>query len=435
LNQLTDAALKLPDNFSLHRKLKRLFQGHAAMAAGKQPVDWGCAEMWALGSLLLEGTAVRLTGQDVERGTFSQRHAVLHDVQRGTRYVPLEHLGSDQGRFTIVNTMLSELGVLGFEYGFSSADPWTLVVWEAQFGDFANGAQPIIDQFIAAAESKWQRMSGIVLLLPHGYEGQGPEHSSARLERFLQLAAENNLQICNPTHPAQYFHLLRRQMHRNFRKPLIVMSPKSLLRYEPSFSSLGDFTSGSFRVVIDDPAAQRPENIRRLVLVSGRFFYPLLAARDKTSAKDVALVRVEQLYPFPHEELRKIFERYGQVEEVVWVQEEPRNMGAWSFMEPRLRGLLAEGCSLIYQGRSEAASPATGSFNVHRAEEAALIKRALGRTVSQSSQVEARDKAATAAAPSVAAGGTAGLPRSAPSPSNGDGQQVKQAAQGSAHVS
>jgi 2-oxoglutarate dehydrogenase E1 component len=277
--------------------------------------------------------------------------------------------------------MLSELAVLGFEYGFSSADPHTLVLWEAQFGDFANGAQPIIDQFIASAEAKWQRMSGIVLLLPHGYEGQGPEHSSARLERFLQLCAQNNLQVCNPTHPAQYFHALRRQMHRSFRKPLVLLTPKSLLRDERSASELTDFTEGSFRPVIDDPAAPDRNRVWRLVLCSGRVFYALQAARKQPKTDGTALVRVEQLYPLPREELQAVLARYRRADEVVWAQEEPRNMGAWSFIEPRFRELLPENGVLSYQGRAEAASPATGSLGLHEVEERALVEKALGAGV------------------------------------------------------
>jgi len=377
LHQVTASAARLPADFTLHHKLQRLLDARAEMAAGTKPIDWGCAELWAIGSLLLEGIGVRLTGQDVERGTFSHRHAVLHDFARGTRYVPLEHLAVDQGRFTTVNTMLSELAVLGFEYGFSSADPHTLVMWEAQFGDFANGAQPIIDQFIATSETKWQRMSGIVLLLPHGYEGQGPEHSSARPERFLQLCAQSNVQVCNPTHSAQYFHLLRRQMHRNFRKPLVLLTPKSLLRDERSASPLTDFTEGSFRPVIDDPAAPDCDRVRRVVLCSGRLFYTLQSARDEQAADQIALVRVEQLYPLPREELQTVFSRYRRADEVVWAQEEPRNMGAWSFMEPRLRELLPETCVLEYQGRDEAASPATGSFGQHEVEEGRLVEQTL----------------------------------------------------------
>ncbi|HJS06153.1 MAG TPA: 2-oxoglutarate dehydrogenase E1 component, partial [Pirellulales bacterium] len=381
LRRVTETAARVPAGFHLHRKLNRLLEARAAMAAGTRPVDWSCAELWAIGSLLLEGIGVRLTGQDVERGTFSHRHAVLHDFEHGTRHVPLEHLAEEQGRFTTVNTMLSELAVLGFEYGFSSADPHTLVLWEAQFGDFANGAQPIIDQFIASAEAKWQRMSGIVLLLPHGYEGQGPEHSSARLERFLQLCAQNNLQVCNPTHPAQYFHALRRQMHRSFRKPLVLLTPKSLLRDERSASELTDFTEGSFRPVIDDPAAPDRNRVWRLVLCSGRVFYALQAARKQPKTDGTALVRVEQLYPLPREELQAVLARYRRADEVVWAQEEPRNMGAWSFIEPRLRELLPENGVLSYQGRAEAASPATGSLGLHEVEERALVEKALGAGV------------------------------------------------------
>ncbi len=380
LRRLTEAMSRLPSDFHMHSKLSRFFEARAAMAEGKSPIDWSCAEAWAIGSLLLEGKAVRLTGQDVERGTFSHRHAVIHDVTTGATYVPLAHVGEKQASFTIINTMLSELAVLGFEYGYSAADPQTLVMWEAQFGDFANGAQAIIDQFIVSGESKWQRMSGIVLLLPHGYEGQGPEHSSARLERFLQLSAESNLQVCYPTHPAQYFHALRRQMHRTFRKPLVLMTPKSLLRDERSASRLDDFTSGEFRLVIDDPAKPERDSVRRLVLCTGHVFYALQQARDEQAASDIAIVRIEQLYPFPKAELQAIIARYRRATEIDWVQEEPRNMGAWSFMEPRLMQLLPDACVLTYQGREESASPATGSFRLHQVEERAFIHRALQRS-------------------------------------------------------
>jgi 2-oxoglutarate dehydrogenase E1 component len=379
LRRLTDAMTRLPPDFHLHSKLKRFFESRAAMAGGKSPVDWSCAESWAIGSLLREGKGVRLTGQDVERGTFSHRHAVLHDAKTGATYVPLAHLSEDQASFAVINTMLSELAVLGFEYGYSSADPHTLVMWEAQFGDFANGAQTIIDQFVASGESKWQRMSGMVLLLPHGYEGQGPEHSSARLERFLQLCAEDNLQVCYPTHPAQYFHVLRRQMQRTFRKPLILMTPKSLLRDERSASRLDDFTSGEFRLIIDDPAKPDRDSIRRLVLCTGHVFYALQHAREEQAATDIALVRIEQLYPFPKADLQAIIARYRRATELYWVQEEPRNMGAWSFMEPQLLELLPDACVLNYQGREESASPATGSFRLHQIEEQAFISRALQR--------------------------------------------------------
>ncbi|HEX5103178.1 MAG TPA: 2-oxoglutarate dehydrogenase E1 component [Pirellulaceae bacterium] len=379
LATITQRMTQMPQGFQLHRKLRRSQEARAAMARGEKPIDWSCAEAWAIGSLLLEGTPVRLTGEDTERGTFSHRHAVLHDERTGEPYVPLQHLAEDQAAFTVINTMLSELGVLGFEYGYSSADPWTLVIWEAQFGDFSNGAQPIIDQFIASAEAKWQRMSGIVLLLPHAYEGQGPEHSSARLERFLQLCAEDNLQVCYPTRSAQYFHLLRRQMRRNFRKPLIVMSPKSLLRDERAASALAEFSDGTFKPVIDDRAHPDREQARRLLLCSGRIYFTLEAARREHSLNDVALARVEQLYPLPRTELKTLIAHYPNLEEIAWVQEEPRNMGAWTFIEPQLRDLLPEGCELVGHSRPAAASPATGSFRTHQAEELALVERALGR--------------------------------------------------------
>jgi 2-oxoglutarate dehydrogenase E1 component len=273
--------------------------------------------------------------------------------------------------------MLSELAVLGFEYGFSWADPRNLVIWEAQFGDFVNGAQPVIDQFLASAESKWQRMSGLVLLLPHGYEGQGPEHSSARLERFLQLCAENNIQVCNPTHPAQYFHALRRQIHRKFRKPLVLFTPKSLLRDERSGSRIEEIAEGGFRLVIDDPAAPDRDQVRRLLFCSGKVYFTLAAARDKHGRHEAAIVRVEQLYPFPKPELQAVLARYRRTQEVCWVQEEPRNMGAWNFMEPRLREILPDTCVLSFHGRDEAASPATGSFRMHQIEEEAFVNEAL----------------------------------------------------------
>ena len=377
--RVTDRYLHPPERFAMHSKLQRQFKQREEMTKGEKPVDWGCAEMWAIGSLLLEGTPVRLVGQDSERGTFSHRHAVLHDVETGERYIPLERLAKDQAQFTIINTMLSELAVLGFEYGFSSADPHTLVIWEAQFGDFVNGAQPIIDQFIVSAESKWQRMSGLVLLLPHGYEGQGPEHSSARLERFLQLCGDENIQVCYPTQSAQYFHLLRRQMRRNFRKPLVVMAPKSLLREPRAGSSLADFTEGSFRLVIDDPQQPDSRLIRRLLLCSGRVFFPLQHARGEREIDSVAIARVEQLYPFPAEEISALLRRYRGIEELCWVQEEPKNMGAWSYIEPRLRSLLPEGVVLKYAGREEAASPATGLHHLHEMEEETLLSEALGK--------------------------------------------------------
>src|SRR5579862_1621940 len=313
LAQVMDGARCTPPGFATHPKVQRLYDQRAEMLAADGRIDWGCAEMLAIGSLLIEGTAVRLSGQDSGRGTFSHRHAVLHDINTDRHYVPLDHLADKQGRFAIIDSMLSEEAVLGFEYGHSQADPHTLVMWEAQFGDFANGAQVIVDQFIAAGESKWQRMSGLVLLLPHGYEGQGPEHSSARLERYLQLCAENNMQVCNLTTPAQYFHALRRQIHRNFRKPLIIMSPKSLLRHRLAVSSPRDLTEGSFQPVIGDAAPTTPGDVRRVLLCSGKVYYDLLVARRERDISDTAIVRVEQLYPFPATEVSTALQLYPAV--------------------------------------------------------------------------------------------------------------------------
>ena len=387
LREVAAAFARFPAGFTPHPKAARLMEARAAMTEGGR-IDWGCAEALAIGSLLLEGIPVRMSGQDTSRGTFSHRHAVLHDVESGTRYVPLDHIRQGQARFMILDSMLSEYGVLGFEFGMSLADPRQLVVWEAQFGDFANVAQVVIDQFISSSESKWQRTSGIVLLLPHGYEGQGPEHSSARLERFLQLCAEDNMQVCNLTTPAQYFHALRRQMHRSFRKPLIVMSPKSLLRHKLAVSPLGEFTEGTFRTVIDDVAiegapeagvrVERPR-VRRILLCSGKVYYELLAGRRERDDDTIAIVRVEQLYPFPGKELEAVFAAYPNARQVCWVQEEPWNMGAWHTMYRRLRRVLPEGRELSYVGRAEAASPATGSYKVHQAEERDLVMNALAR--------------------------------------------------------
>jgi len=368
----------LPEGFTPHKQVQKLLERRQEMVANGQGIDWGCAEALAYGTLLLEGIPVRLCGQDTARGTFSHRHAVLHDFETGEKYVPLNHVSPEQAAIEDVNSNLSEAGVLGFEYGMSSADPRRLVVWEAQFGDFSNGAQVIIDQFIASAESKWQRLSGLVLLLPHGYEGQGPEHSSARLERFLQLCAEGNMQVVNCTTPAQFFHVLRRQMHRAFRKPLVVMSPKSLLRHPACVSALGEFTDESFQLVLDDGAELPPRQIRTLLLCSGKVFYTLDRGREERVIDDVAIVRLEQLYPFPTSELATIVARYPNVDDVRWVQEEPENQGAWSFVRPHLERMLGV-LPLRYVGRDEGASPATGNYKVHQAEERALVDQALKR--------------------------------------------------------
>jgi 2-oxoglutarate dehydrogenase complex dehydrogenase (E1) component-like enzyme len=345
-----------------------------------EAIDWGLAELLAYGSLVCEGTPVRLSGQDSERGTFSHRHAVLVDFDTGIHYLPLSQLREGQASFSVYNSPLSEFAALGFEFGYSLDDPDTLVIWEAQFGDFANGAQIIIDQFLAATEAKWERMSGLVLYLPHGYEGQGPEHSSARLERFLQLCAEENMQVANCTTPAQLFHLLRRQMKRDFRKPLIVMTPKSLLRHRLAVSSVADLAEGAFHEVLDEPAPLAPARVTRLLLCSGKVYYDLLTEREQRGLTDVTITRVEQLYPFPAEELNEVVTRYQQAAEVVWVQEEPRNMGSWSFVHERLSPLLRSGQSLRYAGRDEQASPAVGSQKIHQQEQLELIDQAFNRT-------------------------------------------------------
>jgi len=332
---------------------------------------------------VLEGTAVRLSGQDSGRGTFSQRHLAFYDSETGKRYIPLQHVAPDQARFDVYDSSLSEYAVLGFEFGYSVADPLTLVIWEAQFGDFANGAQVIIDQFLASGETKWLRMSGLTLLLPHGYEGQGPEHSSARLERYLQLCAEHNMSVCNLTTPANYFHALRRQLKRNFRKPLVIMTPKSLLRHKLAVSPLAEMADSThFRPVlceVDELAAH--DQVRRVVLCSGKVYYDLLAARREAGVKDVAIVRLEQLYPFPEVTLAKVLGPYTKAE-VVWCQEEPDNMGAWTFVDRRIEHALKQlgGAARrpSYVGREEAASPATGLAKVHAQQQAGLVQEALG---------------------------------------------------------
>ncbi len=379
LDACARALLEVPAGFQVHPKLKRMFEQRVQSVLSGGELDWGTAESLALGTLLQEGVTVRLTGQDSERGTFGHRHAVLHDVENGARYTPLAKLAPEGTRFIIANSLLSEAGVLGFEYGYSTVDPNRLAVWEGQFGDFANSAQVIIDQFIASGEKKWSRASGLVMLLPHGYEGKGPEHSSARLERFLQLCAEDNLQVCNLTTPAQYFHALRRQIRRGFRKPLIVMSPKSLLRHPKCVSALDTLVSGEFQTLIDDPAfgpgARDPKSARRVLLCCGKVYYTLLEAREDHGFDDVALVRVEQLHPFPFDALRDTLGRYA-TNEIVWVQEEPWNMGAWSYVSDRVTRVLPEGRSVRYVGRPESASPATGSYRLHEEEQAEFVREA-----------------------------------------------------------
>jgi 2-oxoglutarate decarboxylase len=373
-----------PPGFHLHPKLKTFIDRRKAALDGA-PVDWALAEALAFGSLVLEGTPVRLSGQDSARGTFSQRHLAFFDSEDGHEYIPMKHLAPDQARFDVFDSSLSEYAVLGFEFGYSVGDPLTLVLWEAQFGDFANGAQIMIDQFITCAEMKWGQPSGLVLLLPHGYEGQGPEHSSARIERFLILTAENNIQLANCTTPAQYFHLLRRQMYggpdrRGVRKPLVVFTPKSLLRHPRVVSTRDEFLRGSFREVLPDPADTPPDRIARVLLCSGKIFWELVAARDERERNDVAIIRIEQLYPFPAEEVRQLLARYPDSSEVIWVQEEPRNMGPWRFMREQIQPLLDETRRrLRYVGRADSASPATGSYKRHLEEQAAVIDGAFAR--------------------------------------------------------
>ena len=379
LERIARGLARVPDGFNWHRRLKKLMQARAGMVLEDRDIDWGCGEALAIGSLLLEGTPVRFSGQDTGRGTFSHRHSIYVDQESGEPYVPLNHLDPQQNLLHMINSPLSELAALGFEYGYSSADPWTLVVWEAQFGDFVNGAQVVIDQFLASGEYKWRRMSGLVMLLPHGYEGQGPEHSSARLERFLELCAEDNLQVCNLTTPAQLFHALRRQIHRDFRKPLIIMSPKSLLRHKGAVSRVSDFTNGRFQEILDEVELANPQAVRRLLLCSGKVYYSLIEARRAQLIEDAAVIRLEQLYPFPSRALRHLVASYSNAQQVTWVQEEPENMGAWRHIRHRLEENLPANARLSYAGRPEAASPATGMHTVHEQEEQALIDQALGQ--------------------------------------------------------
>ena len=367
----------LPDNFHVHPKLRRVIQQRSATAAGSAPLDWATAELLALATLAADGYRVRFSGQDVQRGTFSQRHAVLHDVEDGQTHTPLQHISPHQAPVEIINSPLSEAGALGFEYGYSLVFPDGLVMWEAQFGDFANAAQVIIDQFIASAEDKWRHLSGLVMLLPHGFEGQGPEHSSARLERFLQLAAEDNLQIVVPSTPAQYFHVLRRQAVRRWRKPLVVFTPKSLLRHPAVVSPLDDCTQGRFRRVLPDALVPRGP-VSKVLIASGKIYYDLLDARTKRERTDVALVRLEQFYPFPEAELAAVLKAHPEITRVGWVQEEPENMGAWPFLRYRYGHKLLGRWDLDGISRPSSASPATGSSGAHRLEQQELMNEAFG---------------------------------------------------------
>jgi len=384
LREIGMSITTVPDDHHIHRKLERIIGQRRKNIEAGENIDWATAEHLAFGSLLVEGHPVRLSGQDCGRGTFSQRHAVLYDQETEERHIPLTKIKSDQAIFEVVDSFLSEEGVLGFEYGYSLADPNSLVLWEAQFGDFCNGAQVYFDQFIAAGEAKWLRMSGLVCLLPHGYEGQGPEHSSARLERFLQLYADDNLQVLYPSTPASYFHGLRRQLKRDFRKPLIVMTPKSLLRHKRCTSQFSEMAEGSsfHRVMYEREPSRADEKIERVILCSGKVFYDLQDARaEKGLDETVALVRLEQLAPFPSEVLSEELMRYNSSVSLVWCQEEPRNMGAWSYVAPKLEAVYNElGFNQkrpIFAGRKAAPSPATGSHDQHVKEQTKLINDAL----------------------------------------------------------
>jgi 2-oxoglutarate dehydrogenase E1 component len=374
INEISRFLGVVPQGFNLNPKMVGQMGRRTKMGSGELPIDWGFAEGLSFGSLLQDGISVRLSGQDSGRGTFSQRHAVLYDTRTGQPWVPLEALTTKGVRLEIFDSSLSEAAVLGFEHGYAVIADRTLTMWEAQFGDFGNGAQVIIDQFISSAEDKWKQRSRLVLLLPHGYEGQGPEHSSARLERFLQLCAENNLQVAYPSTPAQYFHLLRRQMHQEVSRPLVVMTPKSLLRLPQATSAIDQFTSGGFRPVIadDTPDAER---VRRLVLCSGKVYYDLKVEADKND--QIAILRVEQFYPFPVSAIKQWIEMYPNATEVVWLQEEPRNMGAWVFMRSRVEAIISDNQDLRYVGRVQSASPATGSYTLHQLEQHQLVMEAV----------------------------------------------------------
>jgi 2-oxoglutarate dehydrogenase E1 component len=370
-----------PDNFPLQRQVAKILEDRRKMAAGALPVNWGFAETLAYASVLRDGYPVRLTGQDVGRGTFSHRHAVLHNQKDESVHIPLQHVSDEQAPFVIYDSLLSEEAVLAFEYGYSTTMPQGLVIWEAQFGDFANGAQVVIDQFITSGEHKWMRLSGLTMLLPHGYEGQGPEHSSARLERFMQLCAEHNIQVCVPSTPAQVYHMLRRQAIRPLRKPLIVMSPKSLLRHKEAISTLEELAHGRFFNVMDETDNLEPEKVRRAVICSGKVYYDLRAARREREIDDIAILRLEQLYPFPETELLDVLAPFTNLEDAVWCQEEPMNQGAWYASQHHMRRVIHRhkvDVYLRYIGRDATAAPAAGYMALHVEQQDKFINEALG---------------------------------------------------------
>ncbi|MDR3371826.1 2-oxoglutarate dehydrogenase E1 component [Rhodoferax sp.] len=381
--RLADKLTSIPDSVHPHPLVKKVYDDRAAMGRGDIPVDWGMGEHMAFASLVASGYPVRLSGEDCGRGTFTHRHAVIHDQSRekwdtGT-YVPLSNVADNQAPFNVIDSILSEEAVLGFEYGYASNDPNTLVIWEAQFGDFANGAQVVIDQFIASGEVKWGRVNGITLMLPHGYEGQGPEHSSARVERFMQLAADTNMQLVQPTTASQIFHVLRRQMIRSLRKPLIIFTPKSLLRHKDAASPLSEFTKGSFQTIIPDQKALKADKVKRVVVCSGKVYFDLSKKREERGADDVAIIRVEQLYPFPHKAFASELKKYPNATEVVWTQDEPQNQGAWFYVQHYIHENMLEGQKLGYSGRAASASPAVGYSHLHQEQQKALVDGAFGK--------------------------------------------------------
>ncbi|RRD58706.1 2-oxoglutarate dehydrogenase E1 component [Comamonadaceae bacterium OH2545_COT-014] len=381
--RLAERITTVPEGFTVHSLVKKVLEDRAAMGRGEINVDWGMGEHMAFASLVASGFPVRLSGEDCGRGTFVHRHAVLHDQKRekfdeGT-YIPLQHVADSQAPFTVIDSILSEEAVLGFEYGYASNDPNTLVIWEAQFGDFANGAQVLIDQFIASGEVKWGRINGLTLMLPHGYEGQGPEHSSARLERFMQLAADTNMQIVQPTTASQIFHLLRRQMVRPLRKPLVIMTPKSLLRNKDATSPLSEFTKGAFQTVIGDKGNLKGDKVKRVIACSGKVYYDLVKKREEKGADDVAIIRVEQLYPFPHKVFGAEIKKYPNATEIIWCQDEPQNQGAWFFVQHYIHENMLPGQKLGYAGRAASASPAVGYAHLHQEQQKALIEAAFAR--------------------------------------------------------
>lgn len=379
LQALAEKLEELPDGFVLQPQVKKMMEARQKMTTGEQPVNWGYAETLAYATLLDEGFPIRLCGQDACRGTFAHRHAVLHDQNTDKIYIPLSHLAPNQVQINIIDSLLSEEAVLAFEYGFASAEPNNLVIWEAQFGDFANGAQVVIDQFISSGEQKWGRLCGLVMFLPHGYEGQGPEHSSARLERYLQLCAQHNMQVCVPSTPAQVYHMLRRQMVRPYRKPLVVMTPKSLLRNPLAVSTLDELANGEFQLVIPDIDKLAAKQVNRVVMCSGKIYFELLEKRRELKLNNIAILRVEQLYPFPSERLKEVLAPYQHVTDFVWCQEEPKNQGAWYSTQHNFLACLDKSQNLSYAGRKASASPAVGYASVHQKEQEALVMQALGK--------------------------------------------------------